>query len=92
MASVKNSDIKEIFAFMGDFWNFVKEFWIPENEGAYWEQVSQKSIELNEKYHGNRFCQIMLLAYTDYLEEKQTGKNLYQRRNERNGNQSGRNY
>lgn len=76
MGSVKNSDIKEIFSFMGDFWNFVKEFWIPEDNDAYWEQIVKASSELNVKYQNNRFCQIMILAYMDYLEEKQTGRKV----------------
>ena len=37
MAAVKNADIPEIFGFMGEFWGYVKKYYIPEETDSYWE-------------------------------------------------------
>lgn len=79
MAGVKNSDIKQIFDFMGDFWSMVKDFWIPEDTDAYWQELKARSDMMVRKYPDVRFAEIMIMALEDYLEEKQTGKKVCRR-------------
>lgn len=79
MAGVKNSDIKQIFDFMGDFWGMVKDFWIPEDTDVYWQGLKERSDKLVMKYPEIRFVEIMIMALEDYLEEKQTGKKVCRR-------------
>lgn len=72
MASVKKSDIPDIARFMTDFWELVKKYWIPENaDSKYWERQVAEMAEMAEKYGNDKFVKKMLLAYADYLEEKQ---------------------
>ena len=73
MAAVKNADIPEIFGFMGEFWGYVKKYYIPEETDSYWEAVMAEASELGRKYP-DRFCTMQMLSFLDYLEEKQCGK------------------
>lgn len=73
MASVKNSDIPEIFKFMGDFWMFMKKYFVPENDDAYWRAVMAEAAELGHKYKDDRLAVNLINAYTVYLNEKLKG-------------------
>lgn len=81
MASVRNEDIKEIFAFMGDFWKLLKAYWIIEDNAEYWAQVHGAIHELSNKYPGD-FVKCMLVGFWTYL-DKECGKRNGQERNER---------
>lgn len=70
MASVKNSDIPEIFKFMGDFWVFMKKYFVPENDDAYWKTAMAEAAELGHKYNDERLAVHLINAYTVYLNEK----------------------
>lgn len=74
MSGVNKSDIPETAAFMTDFWAFVKKYWIPEDTDSYWLKQHREASEIAKKYDNDKFCEKMLLAYGEYLEEKQGGK------------------
>ena len=69
MSSVKNSDIPDVFKFMGEFWNVIKQYWNPETSDEWVEEVIAKLGDLGNTYK-DRFCRLMILAYFEYLEEK----------------------
>lgn len=71
MASVNNSDILKIFKFMGEFWTFIKTYYIPENTDAYWESLIADAAALGHRYDDDRLAVHLINAYLDYLEEKQ---------------------
>lgn len=74
MAGVIKTDIPEIAAFMTVFWGFVKKYWIPEDaDSGYWAEYEREATEIAARYGNNRFCEKMLRAYAEYLEEKQEG-------------------
>lgn len=33
-----------------EFWQLCKDYWIPENEDSYWDELIQKSNDFAEKY------------------------------------------
>lgn len=69
MASVKFEKGSQEFQFFRDFWVFVQDFFIPEDDGVYWDSVLKRSQELESKYSGD-FFQSMILAFIDYAERK----------------------
>ena len=70
MASVKNSEIPDIFQFMKEFWNMIKELWDVEDDDEYWELYEKRASELNEKYYYNKFVSFQIRAFGDYLSEE----------------------
>ena len=72
MSSVKNEEIPEVFNFMRDFWTIVKQFWNPERNETYDQQTIDALRKLGHDYP-HRFCHLLILAYFDYLEEKEYG-------------------
>ena len=70
MASVKNSDIPDIFQFMKEFWKMIKELWDVEDDDEYWELYEKRASELNEKYYYNKFVSFQIRAFGDYLSEE----------------------
>ena len=73
MAGVKNSDIPEAFNFMGDFWVFMKKYYVPEKDDTYWEAVIADAADLGHKYKDDRLAVHLINAYLDYLDEKLNG-------------------
>lgn len=69
MASVKNSDIPEIFQFMGEFWPLIKDYWIVENTDEYWNEVIERTSQLGKKYN-HEFGYLQIRAFMDYLTEE----------------------
>lgn len=75
MASVKNSDIPEIFEFMSEMWGFMKKFWVPEEGDEYWSSIISETDKLAQKYEDD-FCKGYIFFIADYLEwkyQKSTG-------------------
>ena len=70
MASVKNSDIPDIFQFMKEFWKMIKELWDVEDDDEYWELYEKRASEWNEKYYYNKFVSFQIRAFGDYLSEE----------------------
>ena len=70
MASVKKSDIPAIAAFMTDFWHLVKATWEPELRENYCCELRDRTYALIDRYPGNRFVNVMCLAYLDYMGER----------------------
>lgn len=78
MANAKNSDNKNVFDFMSDFWKFIKKYWVlgykaGEECEDYWGEVTSEASALGQKYNEDRFAVHMILGYLDYLEEKEDG-------------------
>lgn len=70
MGAVKKSDIPAIAAFMTDFWHLIKATWEPELGENYCRSFIDRVYGLIDKYAGNRFVNVMCLAYLDYMDEK----------------------
>lgn len=87
MASVQNSDVQKIFSFMGELWNFMKKYYIPEEADAYWESLIADAAALGHRYDDDRLAVHLINAYLDYLEEKQKGL-----KNEQRATPTGRNH
>lgn len=69
MATVKNSDIPEVFQFMSEFWPLIKDHWIVENTDEYWNGVIERTSQLGRKYNHD-FCYLQIRAFMDYLTEE----------------------
>lgn len=70
MASVRKSDIPAIAAFMADFWHLIKATWEVEPGEIYCRSLINRVYGLIDKYAGNRFVNVICLAYLDYMGEK----------------------
>lgn len=66
MAGVKNSDIPDIFEFMGEMWAFMKSVWIPEDSTEYWENTACEAQKLLDKYRHD-FCVAAVCFVLEYL-------------------------
>lgn len=70
MAPVGKKDIPAIAAFMADFWHLVKATWEVEPGEIYCRRLIGRVYSLIDKYAGNRFVNVICLAYLDYMGEK----------------------
>lgn len=73
MAGVTKADIPNESEMMGMLWTMIKDFYIPEDNDAYWLAVMKRSDEIDRKCH-SRLGQKLMVAFADYLEEKQRSK------------------
>mgnify|MGYP004448116867 CR=1 FL=1 len=80
MASVKNKDIPDIFQFMKDFWNTIKELWDVEDTEKYWSLYEKRASELNKKYNYNKFVSLQIRAFGDYLSDEYKNKFIEENR------------
>ena len=69
MASEKNSDIKCIFEFEKEMWEFMKSTWIPEYGEEYCKYVKDEANKLLVKYRHD-FCIASICLYLEYLKWK----------------------
>ena len=73
MASVSNDEIKEEFAFMGEYFNFRKAFYRPESDDRYWEKLVKSADALGQKYKGSKnktYFWILLIACVSEIEAR----------------------
>lgn len=69
MASVKKKDIPVLGAFMTEFWEIIKTFYLPEDTDEYCMLVVQTLTEMSEKYP-DPLARKLLTAYMEYLDEQ----------------------
>lgn len=69
MASVTKKDIPQESAMMGDLWELIKKYYIPENTEEYWDSAYKAIYELHVKYP-SELCRKLVLGFWGYLEEK----------------------
>ena len=70
MAGVTKADIPHESEKMGMLWTMIKEFYIPEDNDEFWLAVIRRTEEIDQKCH-SRLGQKLMVAFADYLEEKQ---------------------
>ena len=65
--------LKQAFGFINDFWLMIKKYYIPDPDpdGTYWHDLIEDSSQLGEKYDNDRLAQKLILAFLDYIEEKE---------------------
>lgn len=69
MASVTKKDIPQESAMMGDLWELIKKYYIPEDAENYWDSVMKDAGAMSDKYP-SELCRKLVLGYLAYLEEK----------------------
>lgn len=84
MAPVGKNDIPAVAAFMTDFWHLVKATWKAEPGKNYCRELRDRTYGLIDRYAGNRFVNVMCLAYLDYIGERLKDMELETRKRNRN--------
>lgn len=69
MASVTKKDIPQESAMMGDLWELIKKYYIPEDAESYWDSVMKDARAMCDKYP-SELCRKLVLGYLGYLDEK----------------------
>lgn len=69
MASVTKKDIPQESEMMGDLWELIKKYYIPEETEEYWDDAWNAVYELHVKYP-SELCRKLALAFWGYLEDK----------------------
>ena len=69
MAGVKKSDIPNESEMMGMLWNLIKDFYIPEDTEAYWEEFRQRSLEIDQKCN-SKLGRTLINGVADFLDQK----------------------
>lgn len=70
MASVKFEENSREFCMFQDYWRLLKEYWVPENSDAYWEELITAADQFVKKYGNERFPRDLALALISELERK----------------------
>ena len=70
MASVTNKGIPTEYAFFGDYFNYRKKFYFPEQSDDYWTAVINEADELIRKYDCNDYLRALVLVCVDDLERR----------------------
>lgn len=80
MSAVTKNDIPDAAKFMSELWDLVKEFYIPEDNDAYWQSYVAKTDKLVEDHHNDDLVVYLILGLTNYLETKLRGKSYFERK------------
>ncbi len=70
MASVTKKDIPQESAMMGDLWELIKKYYIPEDSDEYWINAWAAISALRDKYP-SELCRQLGLAFWNYLGVKE---------------------
>ena len=74
MASVSKQDIPDVSNLMGDYWNLIKQIWIPEGKDCpYWQDMIKKCEELSLKYRSFEIAEYvdrLILALQDEISRR----------------------
>ena len=75
MASIEATKIPTEQKFMGDFWNFRKSYYSPEESDDYWTALIDAATALSEKYKIEYLDQMILVCVDDIEQryKKQSG-------------------
>ena len=76
MASVTKQDIPQVAKFMGDLWELIKKYYIPENSDSYWNAFLEDSKRIWESCGKEEIATCLLNGVTSYLEKKGEKKNV----------------
>lgn len=65
--------LKNAHSFINDLWQMIKKYYTPDPDpdGTYWHDLIEDSSQLGEKYDNDRLAQKLILAFLDYIEEKE---------------------
>lgn len=76
MASKRFEKGSEEWLLFMDFWKICQQFWEPEDNDEYWEQVIDATNKFFEKYKANNkiFSLKIVMAFVDTLEKKMKEK------------------
>lgn len=70
MASVSKRDIPEVANMMPQLWETIKEFYIPEPNDRYWEELNERCEQIYRECP-SRLTFHLLYGFRNYLQEKQ---------------------
>ena len=74
MASVTKQDIPDVSNLMADYWNLIKQIWIPEEKDSpYWQDMIKKCEELSVKYRSYEIAEYvdrLILALQDEISSR----------------------
>ena len=74
MASVERKDIEQEAEFMSDFWNFRKEFYLPESTDKYWQELVNAADDLSQKYGNKKYYQDLIIACCTDIDKRYRGE------------------
>lgn len=74
MAKQRFEKGSEMHEFFGEYFQFVQNFWIVEDDEQYWKKATEESKRLSNKYK-HRFCRLLISSYMTYLGGELNGKN-----------------
>ena len=69
----KTEELVRAWEFTKDLWQLIKKYYTPDldPDGTYWHDLIEDSSQLGEKYNNDRLAQKLILAFLDYIEEKE---------------------
>lgn len=70
----KTEELVRAWEFTKDLWQFIKKHYYPPNDpdAPFWKDVLHEAEELViGKYNNDRLAQLLILAFLDYIEEKE---------------------
>lgn len=72
MASKRFEKGSEEWSMFREYWALCQQFWEPEDNDEYWEQVIYSTNEFYKKYKANNeiFAKEIALAFVDALDKK----------------------
>ena len=72
----KDEELKLIWRFSNEFWQYIKTTLHGDFSDAYWEKVVGQAGDIAKKHDNHKLVEELLLTYMDYLEDraKEAGK------------------
>ena len=69
-------ELKLIWSFTNDLWQYIKTTLHGDFSDAYWEKVVNQAGDIAKKHNNHKLVKELLLTYMDYLEDraKEAGK------------------
>ena len=70
---ITQEEKNKISPFMSDLWALIKHYYTPDPnpDGTYWHDLVEETSQLDIKYNHDRLAQLLILAFLDYIEEKE---------------------
>ena len=78
MASVKFEKSSSEWLMFRDYWNLCQEYWEPDMDDRYWEELIHKADEFCTKYRNIPLSKKIMIGLLEVLEEKEN-ENVRQR-------------
>lgn len=70
---VTKQQIPEVAAFMTEFWEFIKQTYVPESNDDYFKYVAARANQIAGKVKNGTersLCKKLMAAYLDFLDER----------------------